>query len=42
MSHMTGKDLIDAIKKEWADLPVILATGFAELPARAVSDQVET
>ena len=31
MPQMTGLQLADAIKKEWPDLPVILATGFAEL-----------
>jgi PAS domain S-box-containing protein len=33
MPHMTGKELLKQIKKEWPTLPVILATGFAELPA---------
>ncbi len=33
MPHMTGKELLDEVKKEWPTLPVILATGFAELPA---------
>ena len=32
---MTGLQLADAIKAEWPELPVILATGFAELPSGA-------
>jgi CheY-like chemotaxis protein len=31
MPHMTGLQLADAIKKEWPELPVIIATGFAEM-----------
>ena len=31
---MTGLQLADAIEAEWPKLPVILATGFAELPIR--------
>jgi CheY-like chemotaxis protein len=31
MPQMTGAQLADAIGKEWPDLPVILATGYAEL-----------
>ncbi len=31
MPKMTGLQLADAIKKEWPDLPVIIATGFAEM-----------
>jgi PAS domain S-box-containing protein len=33
MPHMTGLQLIEEIKDNWPGLPVILATGFAELPA---------
>jgi CheY-like chemotaxis protein len=33
MPHMTGLQLADAIKAEWPKLPVILATGFAEIPS---------
>src|ERR1700720_1490199 len=33
MPHMSGLQLIDEIKNGWPDLPVILATGFAELPS---------
>jgi PAS domain S-box-containing protein len=32
MPGMTGSQLIDAIRRERPDLPVILATGYAELP----------
>jgi CheY-like chemotaxis protein len=33
MPRMTGLQLIHEIKDTWPDLPVILATGFAELPS---------
>lgn len=32
MPQMTGAELIDEIKNRWPEVPVILATGFAELP----------
>ena len=32
MPKMTGLELIRASKAEWPDLPIILATGYAELP----------
>ena len=32
MPRMTGMQLVEAIKTEWPDLPVILATGYAEIP----------
>jgi FixJ family two-component response regulator len=35
MPRMTGLQLIEEIKIGWPDLPVILATGFAELPSGA-------
>ena len=35
MPHMTGSDLAAAIKKERPGLPIILATGYAELPPGA-------
>jgi PAS domain S-box-containing protein len=35
MPHMTGLQLIEEIKDNWPDLPVILATGFAEVPPGA-------
>jgi PAS domain S-box-containing protein len=31
MPHMTGLQLADAIKNQWPELPVIIATGFAEM-----------
>jgi CheY-like chemotaxis protein len=33
MPRMTGIQLIDALRPDQPDLPVILATGFADLPA---------
>jgi PAS domain S-box-containing protein len=33
MPNMTGSELANAIKAEWPHLPVLLATGYAELPA---------
>jgi CheY-like chemotaxis protein len=38
MPQMTGTQLADAIRAERRDLPIILATGFAELPADANGD----
>jgi CheY-like chemotaxis protein len=35
MPQMTGLQLADAIKAEWPKLPVLLATGFAEMPPGA-------
>jgi PAS domain S-box-containing protein len=32
MPKMTGLQLSDAIKAKWPDIPVIIATGYAELP----------
>jgi len=37
MPHMTGLQLADAIKREWPELPVIIATGFAEMESEAQS-----
>ena len=37
MPRMTGLQLADAMTKEWPDLPVIVATGFAEMEAQAGS-----
>jgi PAS domain S-box-containing protein len=38
MPKMSGVQLIAAIREQWPDLPVILATGYAELPAGASKD----
>jgi PAS domain S-box-containing protein len=38
MPEMTGLELANAIKAEWPDLPVLLATGYAELPANRALD----
>jgi PAS domain S-box-containing protein len=35
MPQMSGVQLCDAIRERWPSLPVILATGYAELPAGA-------
>jgi PAS domain S-box-containing protein len=32
MPYMSGLQLADAVKAEWPDLPVIIATGYADLP----------
>jgi CheY-like chemotaxis protein len=32
MPKMTGLQLMEAIREHWPNLPVILATGYAELP----------
>src|SRR5213075_1016969 len=32
MPRMTGMQLMSAIREHWPNLPVILATGFAEIP----------
>jgi PAS domain S-box-containing protein len=32
MPRMTGVQLMEAVKAEWPELPVILATGYAEIP----------
>lgn len=36
MPQMSGMQLIATIKERWPNLPVILATGYAELPAGAI------
>jgi CheY-like chemotaxis protein len=33
MPGMTGTELACSIRRDWPDLPVIIATGYAELPA---------
>src|SRR3954453_23222370 len=37
MPQMTGMQLAEMIKAEWPDLPVILTTGFAEIPPGAMT-----
>jgi FixJ family two-component response regulator len=37
---MTGLQLIEEIKDDWPELPVILATGFAELPPGTALRQI--
>ncbi len=32
MPQMTGVQLVEAVRRRWPELPVILATGYAELP----------
>ena len=38
MPQMTGLQLIEAAKKHHPDIPMIIATGYAELPANRVAD----
>jgi PAS domain S-box-containing protein len=38
MPSMTGVELAAVIKKEWPDLKIVLATGYAELPAGVNAD----
>lgn len=33
MPGMTGSQLAEAVRSDWPDLPIIIATGYAELPA---------
>ncbi len=40
MPHMTGKDLAIAVAKERPGLPIIIATGYSELPAGMTVDAV--
>ncbi|MGR9187297.1 PAS domain S-box protein (plasmid) [Rhizobium leguminosarum] len=35
MPRMTGAQLAEAIRNEWPDMPIILATGYAEIPEGA-------
>ena len=34
MPGMTGSELAEAVRRDWPDLPIIIATGYAELPDR--------
>jgi PAS domain S-box-containing protein len=36
MPQMTGLQLAQAVEEEWPELPVVLATGFAEIPSGAM------
>jgi PAS domain S-box-containing protein len=38
MPRMTGSQLADAIRTQWPDIPILLATGYAELPPGANPD----
>ncbi len=40
MPGMTGVELAQTIKAEWPHLPIVMATGYAELPAGARADLV--
>ena len=40
MPHMNGRDLALAVKQLRPDLPVVLATGYAELPPGAEVDVI--
>jgi CheY-like chemotaxis protein len=35
MPQMTGLELANATKKQWPELPVVIATGFAEMPEQS-------
>ena len=35
MPGMTGTELAAQIRRDWPDLPIVIATGYAELPAEA-------
>jgi len=32
MPGMTGSELAEAVRRDWPDLPIIISTGYAELP----------
>jgi CheY-like chemotaxis protein len=36
MPEMTGLQLADAIKAEWGGIPVVLASGYSELPIKSL------
>jgi len=38
MPQMTGSQLADAIKERWPHIPIVLATGYSELPPGARAD----
>jgi CheY-like chemotaxis protein len=35
MPHMTGVQLADTVRVGWPNLPIVVATGYAELPPEA-------
>lgn len=41
MPHMTGLELAKAVRQRWPEIPVIIATGYAELPVGAGHDLVK-
>jgi CheY-like chemotaxis protein len=38
MPQMTGSQLADIVRERWPHIPIILATGYSELPPEARSD----
>ena len=38
MPGMTGSELAEAVGGQWPDLPIIIATGYAELPEGPARD----
>ncbi len=37
MPEMSGHELVEAIKKQWPEMPIVLASGYAELPEGATT-----
>ena len=37
MPHMTGMQLVETIREKWPQLRVVIATGYAELPANSLA-----
>ena len=42
MPGMTGSELAAAVRSQWPDLPIIIATGYAELPEMAVEQRIRS
>jgi len=40
MPRMTGADLAKTVKEKWPDIPIVIATGYAELPPGYHSDLI--
>lgn len=38
MPQMTGSQLADIVRERWPDIPIVLATGYSELPPEARAD----